>query len=76
MKNTNSKKKITIEINGEKITASKGFFADYVMLLFENADQYKETIPEFSDIQRKKAHKIFDTLDATGYFNDVREKEG
>lgn len=30
MKNTNSKKKITIEINGEKITASKGFSENYL----------------------------------------------
>lgn len=73
MKATDSRKKITIEINGEKITASKGFFTDYAMLLYGMSDREKEKGYEvYAESLNEKATNIYTKLKDSGYFDDIR----
>lgn len=74
MKNTNSKKKITIEINGEKITASKGFFRELSLMAFE-ASEYdrKRDYEQSAEDRDTLANLIYDALDKSGYFDNIRK---
>ena len=75
MKDTNSRKKITIEVDGEKITASKGFFADYAMLLYARCDRERENgFKDYADLLSERATNVYDKLKASGYFDDIRKE--
>ena len=72
MKATNSRKKITIEVDGEKITASKGFFLNYAFLLYGMSDgEMKKGHKAFANSLNEKATKVYNKLKDSGYFDDV-----
>lgn len=73
MKNTDSRKKITIEVNEEKITASKGFFCDYAMLLYMASDREREKgFETYANALNDKAFNIYSVLKDSGYFDGIK----
>ncbi len=71
MKSTNPNKKITIEINGEKITASKRFFNELSLLLHESAERrMKDGFEHYAKSEERKAMVIYEALAETGYYKE------
>ena len=71
MKNTNPNKKMTIEINGEKVTASKRFFNELSILFHESYERrMKDGFEHYAKSEERKAMVIYEALAETGYYEE------